>query len=43
MATRTLLELDVFKQIVNKERISSKELADATKADKILIGRIQEF
>ncbi|KAF2998612.1 hypothetical protein E8E13_007005 [Curvularia kusanoi] len=40
MATRTLLELGVFKHIVEKERITSQELATATKADKILLERL---
>ena len=39
MATRTLLELGVFRYIVEKEQITSQELADLTKADKILLGR----
>jgi hypothetical protein len=38
MATRALLELGVFKFIVEKERTTSQELADVTKAEKILLG-----
>jgi hypothetical protein len=38
MATRVLLELGVFKCIVEKEKITSQELADVTKAEKILLG-----
>jgi hypothetical protein len=38
MATRALLELGVFRLIVEKQRITSQELADATKAEKILLG-----
>lgn len=38
MATRALLELGVFKYIVDKESTTSQELADVTKAEKILLG-----
>jgi hypothetical protein len=38
MATRALLELGVFKYIVEKESITSQELADVTKAEKVLLG-----
>jgi len=38
MATRTLHELGVFKQIVEKGSVTSAELSQTTKADKILLG-----
>lgn len=38
MAARTLLELNVFRYIVEKEKITSQELANLTKADEILLG-----
>ncbi|KAF2624505.1 hypothetical protein BU25DRAFT_476194 [Macroventuria anomochaeta] len=38
MATRTLLELGVFRHIVEKECITSQELANLTKADEVLLG-----
>jgi len=40
MAVRTLLEIEVFKHIVEKESITSQELANLTKADKILLGEV---
>lgn len=40
MATRTLLELGVFKYIVDEGRITSHRLAALTKADKILLERL---
>ncbi|KAJ8117929.1 hypothetical protein OPT61_g973 [Boeremia exigua] len=40
MATRTLLELNVFKYIVEEERITSQKLAGVTKADRILLERL---
>ena len=40
MATRTLLEIDVFKHIAEKGSISSQELANVTKADKLLLGKV---
>ena len=40
MAVRTLLEIEVFKHIVEKETITSHELANLTKADKILLGEV---
>ena len=40
MATRTLLEIEVFKHIVEKGSINSQELADVTKADKLLLGKV---
>jgi hypothetical protein len=40
MAVRTLLEIEVFKHIVEKESITSHELANLTKADKILLGEV---
>jgi hypothetical protein len=38
MATRVLLELGVFKYIAENESTTSQELADVTKAEKILLG-----
>jgi hypothetical protein len=38
MATRTLVELGVFQQIVEKGSMTSAELAETTKADKVLLG-----
>jgi hypothetical protein len=38
MAARTLLELGVFKHIAEKGRITSQQLSEITKADKILLG-----
>ena len=38
MAVRTLVELRVFRQIVEKGKVTSDELAEITKADKILLG-----
>lgn len=43
MATRTLLELRVFKHIVERERVTSQELTGLTKADKILLGRLSSL
>jgi hypothetical protein len=41
MATRALLELGVFRYIVEKESTTSQELADVTKAEKILLGMVR--
>jgi hypothetical protein len=38
MAMRTLHELGVFNIIVEKVRVTSLELSEATKADQILLG-----
>ncbi|KAJ4335838.1 hypothetical protein N0V87_005820 [Didymella glomerata] len=40
MAARTLLELGVFKHIAEKGRITSQQLSEITKADKILLERL---
>jgi len=40
MATRTLLELGVFKYIAEKGKITSQQLAEITKADQILLGKV---
>lgn len=38
MAMRTLHELGVFRQIAEKGSVTSTELSETTKADKILLG-----
>lgn len=38
MCMRTLLELGVFSLIVERGNVTSAELAEATNADKILLG-----
>ena len=38
MCMRVLVELGVFNHIVEKGKVTSAELAETTKADKVLLG-----